>query len=553
MRILSRGPDPARMLYCVALASLMSFQPILLRAQQLGTDCDLRSFRVLNSQEFIGQRMTWIGLPDLICGDGIRIQADSAVVYEAAGRTEFVGRFRYDDGERELRSESADYFEREARLFARGQVQLIGHEDGTAVRGDTLILYNTGGEAADDRMSVSGRPAFALLYPTDSAATAETLEPYEVTALQLRFEGERFLLGDGEVEVDRDSLHATGRSLRFDRIVGNLILTGDAEMESEGTEFEATTIDLMLPDNELTAITLREEARLLSDDLELLGDEIRIDFADEQMQHLVSVRRPDATAVAPALAQPPSANGTQGGPETEQPSAAEPDDGPRPQAVAEDFILTADSLDVRAPGSILETVHAVGRARGESIGGLAEEARVEDEIGGSPTTTDADSAATAPDSLGIDLRTLDHDWIEGDTIVATFSPVDPSFESPEAGGGGGAYTLDQLVATGSARTLYRSPPEDERPDSLEATVPDRDLWAISYLLADRILMNLVQGQVAQVDAEGSVSGLQLEPELPPAPTEDSPSQDTEEPSAFPPELGLPSASPASPSAGDASR
>ncbi len=510
-----------------------------LLAQDLGNNCDFRSFRVLNSRAIaIGQRLTWIGQPELVCEGGVEIQADSAVVWEAAGRTEFIGQFRYQDPERELESDSADYFEREGRLFARGQVRMISRNGGPQVRGDTLNLYENGETPADDRMVVSGRPAFALVSPSDSAESSAGSPPYEVTAAQLRFEGERFFYAEGEVEIDRDSLHASSRSLSFDRTLGNLILVGDARVESGGAEFRGRTIFLTLPDDELTSMTLEEDGELRTNDLELFGEEVQIEFGEDQMQRLLAIRSPDAATVMPDSVPPTSPEGV------EATEVAADEGSPRPEAYTEGFLLTADSIEVLAPDGVLETVHANGTARAEAHGGEAEVAP--DEVSVDETTVAAaDGASIDADSVGFDFGTLSRDWIEGDAIVATFIPVtdsvrtalsdeavpdeevSPGGTSPDAAEAEAEYVLDRLVAVGSARTLYRSPPEDQAVSPTDEPLPPRDEWAISYLLADQIILTLVGGQVQQVHAEGAVSGLQLEREQPPA-TEETPQDETAE-------------------------
>src|SRR5690606_1741735 len=71
--------------------------------------------------------------------------------------------------------------------------------------------------------------------------------------------------------------------------------------------------------------------------------------------------------------------------------------GPRPHAVAADFEITADSLDVLAPSEALERIFAAGRARSISHG---------------------------RDSLNADVlpELARTDWLEGDTLVVTFVP-----------------------------------------------------------------------------------------------------------------------------------
>ena len=475
-----------------------------LDGQELGGDCEPQSFRVLNSQELaVGQRVTWIGLPDVVCPDGVRIRADSAIVWEAAERTEFIGRFRYEDPERELQSDDADYFEREGRLFARGQVELRSRDGETVVRGDTLNLYEGNEGAGDDRLDVTGGRAFALLQPGDSTGGVEGSDPYEVWAQRIRFEGERFFFGEGDVEVVRDSLRATASTLSFDRSLGSVLLVGDARVLSGETETEGRTITLELPDDELTAMVARGGGRLTSEELELFGEEIQVDFEDGAMHHLLAIRWLSTEDAGPV-----------------EPDVEFQEESPRPEAFAEDFYLTGDSLEVEAPGGSLETVFAYGRARGEAqVPGMRVVGREPQEN----ETTDGVSAdslevtSADPDGIGIRFEILDHDWIEGDTIVATFIGVEgPPEESLEGQAGASEYALDRLVAVGNARTLYRSPPEEEGTHVEVGPPPGREEWAVSYLLADQIVLEMVDGRVEHVLAEGSVSGIQLEPEeLPP--------------------------------------
>ena len=179
-----------------ALAAPALFAATALAGQTPADDCDMESFRMLSSREtVIGQRVTWVGSPEVACTDGVRIRADSAVVWEADERTEFYGGFRYSDSERELEADSADYFQGEGRLLAWGNAELRTLDGATVVRGDTLDLYEGTGGSGQERLEAAGRRAFALMAPADPDAGAEAA-PYEVLADRLRFEGERFDCGD---------------------------------------------------------------------------------------------------------------------------------------------------------------------------------------------------------------------------------------------------------------------------------------------------------------------------------------------------------------------
>lgn len=491
--------------FCITLISVPVFVSSEAGAQQLGNDCDLRRFRVIQSRQIApGQRVTWIGLPDVACPGGVEIQADSAVVWEAAGRTEFLGGFRYLDLQRELQSVNADYFEREGRLLAMGVARLRSFDGEREVRGDTVHVFEGQEGAGDDRLLATGRPAYARIGPSEPSGPFESTASYEVLGRNLRFEGERFLYADGEVEIDRDSLHATTNALSFDRTSGGLLLAGDARVESGNTQFEGRTINMTLPDDELTSMILREEAHLASPELDLTGEEIQIRFEDGGIRHLLAIAHLTDASGASGAGIP---LGGAGGDSSDAGADSEEADSRRPQALADDFFLVADSIEVEAPEGVLETVFAYGRARGESRQpASSDELDPRDDVGG------------PADELGSLDLVLAQDWIEGDTIVATFAQAgDDGADSSGESGEAPQYVLSRLVAVGNARTLYRSPPDTQRSDLGEAPAPSRDSWAISYLVADQIILNLVAGQVEHVQAEGTVAGLQLEPEPEPAP------------------------------------
>lgn len=524
-------------LLITAVGGLAWSVPARAQGQELGENCEIERARVLTSnQMFTGQRVTRLGRPVVVCRDGVQVQSDSAVHYHQPGRTEFMGAFRYSDPERELRADSADYFEERGQLFARGSVQLLPRDGSSEVRGDSLTLFEGAEGPEDDQVVVHGEPASAVLTPAEPAADGAGSTPYRVTARRIRFEGSRYVYADGEVEVDRDSLHATSASLVFDQTAGLLTLSGTARMQTGETDLVGSTIEMRLPNDDLEAITVQGEGRLQNEDLELLGDEIRIVFADDEIQQLVAVHRGVPPTTDPQAAGglgggqfPQDGGGAPGGPSPEQTvpapeGADDADPEARPQAWTETFVLTADSLHIQTPEGVLDTVFAVGRARGESRDPDTEAPREERlEAGGSVVPGVADQpesdSISAPDS-----QLLRRDWIEGDTIIATFTAaeaVEPE-AVPDPGVSDGdpatadsqpAYRLDRLVAAGNARTLYRSPPEDRgaRGAARPARPSDRSLWAISYVLADRIALTMTGGNVEHAEAEGNVTGYHGEP------------------------------------------
>jgi hypothetical protein len=509
-------------------------------AQDLGTDCELREYGSIRSTEAApGTRVTWLGDPFLVCPDGTRIRSDSAVVYEQTRRAELIGNVNFETEIRRLQSQLADYYEREGRLFARGEVTFSDLERGSVVRGDTLTYLGVTDFRSEEQVTVTGgRPEATLEPPTDRVDPDRPLSPYRVTGNRLRFEGDQFFWADGDVEVRRDDLEAYADSLAFDQNAGQLFLTKDARVVGEA-EMEGQQINLTIPEDVVEQITIRNRGRLWTADLDLVGEEIRITFQDEKIQRLVAVHREGSDSDDPP---------------------------PRPRVVTEDFVLEADSLDVQSPDEVLETVHAVGRARGETLArgqapvpmeidpdvplelqdlpldpAVAPEAVVEDD-------PEAQDPQETPDEPAVQV---DRDWIEGDRILATFEPEplapadvagedqDPDAEDPlpdadelpeemvvsdPEGEDRARYRLTRLESEGNARTLYRSPPEDGPP-----TRNGEPLWSISYIIAEEIAIFLTEGEVERVEARDRVSGVQLEPDRGEFMDEEDDDEDAEEP------------------------
>lgn len=478
--------------------------------QELGTDCELREYATLSSSAPApGRRVTWLSRPFLVCPDGTRIRSDSAIVHEAGGRAELMGRVHIQLPTRELRSNRADYFETEGRLFARGSVVFTDPQRGSVITGDTLVYQEARSFQPEDLLTVSGgRPTATLPpmagrseagpegqpepVPADPAAPPSA-EGYTVVGDRLRFEGDRFFWADGNVEVRRDDLEAYADSLAFDQEEGRLILNRNARVVGE-VEMQGDQITLIMPGEVLQAVTIRGRGRLDTDDLEVVGEEIQITMEDEQIQRLVAVHRPSG--------------GEEEGPR------------PRPRAVTEDFVIEGDSIDVEAPGEVLQTLYASGRARGERVVAAAASLPAEIVDALEPDPDEAPEREVSEGESGL----LDRDWIEGDEILALFEP-EPSVEAPdpdapdpeipvtepeEGVGTGARVRLERLEARGNARTLYRSPPEED-PDADPDLDDEPVLWSFSYIKAQEILIHMLAGEVDQVEALGNVEGIQIEP------------------------------------------
>ena len=490
----------------MAIGALLAVSAAPARAQE---DCEFLPGTGNVRGVTIGQsRITYLGTPNLACANGVRIRADSAVVYESSAFTQLFGNVRFEDPDRRLRAAEAQYFNRVGRLQAQRNVELVRKADSSVIRGTDLV-YVPGGGGRPDRLTVTGERATATLRVqpaarpsaapvaegpavpaadtapprveapaapgADTAAppaevprapAADTAVTYDVHAERIVLEGETGFVAVGRgrpVEIVRDSLRAFGDSVSYQEAAGLLALREDARLEGSGYDLAGDSIDVLLPDQEVREVVAQGGATLTGEDVRLTAPRIRLFLTDGALERLVAMAAPPAPA---AQAEEPE----------EEPL-------PRPRATAETFDLVADSIEVLAPGEVLERLVAVGSAAGES--------------------TARDSLNT-PETPPIARK----DWIQGDTIVATFARVAAAAGAPRDTT---ATQLERLEARGTARSLYRLEPSDS------ARAAGADRLAVHYVTGDEIVIQMASGEVERMEVVGPARGLHLEPRRAPAP------------------------------------
>lgn len=442
----------------------------------------------LRTVDVAGSLITHVTRPHVVCPDGVRIRADSAVAYRISNYVQLVGGVSFEDAQRRLSSSSAEYFVTVGRLQAHGSVQVDDKTDGGVMRGQEMVYRRAGPNRPRDQLEFfEGRPSARLYARPQSGATAAPADsrpdspdaeavPYDVEADRIIVEGEGYFHATGDVQVERpplpgDSAHlrAFGDSVEFNQLEGTLRLSRGARLVLDERELSADVIVAHLPDDVVREVSGRHSAVLTAAAVRLEAPLLHMFFDEGVMERLVAVPLTPAPEDSGALPPPPSDSA----------------DLARPMARAQSFVVVADSLDALTPGEVLERIEAVGSARAESS---------------------AQDSLNTPDTPAL-ART---DWIEGDTVVALFAPVgaaadaaDGSAEPPEEE----EYRLERLEATGSARSLYRMRASD--------TVQADRRPAIHYASADRIAIEFEQGDIERMEVSGDAQGLHVEPAVDP--------------------------------------
>ena len=401
--------------------------------------------------------ITYIGGPHFVCDGTIEIFADSAVYYEERRMSHLIGDVRFFEEARELRAAEARYFTAEGRLQAQGDVVLVDEEQGSRIEnGDLVYLPETDfrdmasvtvtREADGTRpraMLTPPRPASsdtAVALPVDSAVTSPDVavtppdtvevappgpaagdvptgapppEPYTVVGDRIYMEGSGYFTASGDVEIVRDSLYAFADSAEYDESGGTLILEGSARVDGATYELTGRRITMTDPGGSSSRVRAEREARLTGEDVLLTSAQITVVLLNGALDRLVAtpLARPGRAGPTPSMGDRAPRSGRPSPEEAADTADAAADSLAlqRPEAFVQDFVLTADSLEVSAPGERIQRVFAAGSAR---------------------------SVSTARDSLNVDVlpEAARNDWLEGDTVVIRFpgAPPVPPLAVPDA-------------------------------------------------------------------------------------------------------------------------
>lgn len=475
-----------------ALMLLLTTVPATLRGQE-GCEAIAPGNDLTRSLTVGGMRITYITNPHFLCEGGVEIWADSAEAFPDRGYSHLIGDVRYVESQRELRADDARYFTNEGRLQAEGNLTIVDAEQGSSIQNGSLVyLLQTRFRDVAEMTVVTGadgeRPIAILTPPppgpdstsalSDSTEASETQlvvqppapddlsgeagpspEPkaYRVVGDRIFLLGTGYFTASGDVEIEQDSLLAFADSAEYDAEGTGLLLDGDARVVGNEYDLVGRTITMSAPGSASSRIHARRAARLEGDDLLLTSAQIFLFLENDQLDRLVAT-----PIVGPAAINADSL------------------DHERPEATVQDFVLTADSLEVRAPDQRVERVFASGSAR---------------------------SVSEAGDSLTVDLlpEIARTDWLEGDTVIVNFTEIGPAPSAPGDAGEDRRLEVDDIIAIGRARSLYRLAPSDS------LARPGVDPPAVHYVVGSEIRIQMENRQIQGMQVAGQTQGVHLEP------------------------------------------
>src|SRR5436309_6919575 len=402
-------------------------------------------------------------------GTNTTISADSFAHYPALGRMDLIGRVVIRDTGLALDARTASYFLKDERLEAHDNVVAVNRRTGSILRGPNLRYWRAVKGIRDTvEMYATQRPT--VEYRQNQPGDTVSSEPYIIVADRLRFKGDDRMWAGGKVTIDRSDFASRSDSMLLDQTTGFGVLVGKPSVEGRG---RTTTGDA-------------------GKSYTLVGTRIELGLAQRDIRQVKALGRGKATGadwvltadtidlrVADRLLQQTFAWG----------------DTTRPHAISALYTIQSDSLAIDSPGEILKESRGFGNAF---------------------STAKRDSTTPAKET----------DWITGDSLTIRFVQEQDSItHRPRS-------RLHELVSRGSpARALTHHANERDTTNAGPS---------INYSRGSRITLAMLKDRIDRVVVAGKADGVHLEPR----PAVEADSLKRAAPSAPPPPRApRPSASP----------
>jgi lipopolysaccharide export system protein LptA len=423
------------------------------------------------------------------CEDGTELRADRGTLDRLGHELHLVGNVDYRDPTRRLTAADAVYNNEIGRLYATGNVVFIDDTQGMTIRGPELEYFKELPPGRPQAQVNAGQRPHLTLRPKPKAgapgAAPADQEPLEIDGDRMALVGENDLSMFGNVVIVRPDMRATAGEARYNGATEGLELRQNAQIQNADYTLRGEVVQARMPGGELQHVESHTHAFLQGKDLTVTAAELQMFFEAGELQRTVA--RGGGTAVE------------------------------RPLAISKSFQLQADSLDALMPAQQLETVVAIGDARGESVD-TARADSLGTRIASADTTVDADSASTPSPTpaAAAKLALVDSDWIVGDTITGFFASVPDTVKAKEPAAddslrSDSTVVLKRILAQGSALSLYRIETEKPAPPAAGEAAPPQPRKGINFLSGSEIELTFEGGDLQVADVRGLQKGLYLDP------------------------------------------
>ena len=363
-------------------------------------------------------------------GQDIHITADSAESYEGSDLHILIGNVNYREAKYTITSKRATYYKTEERLVFQDSVRAQLTKDAATLEGPHLeYLRSVSGLREQARMIATQRPRLTYI---EKDSSGKELPPVIMLGNVIIGEGDSTFVAVGDVRIERTDVLATGDSALFDGARRFSRLMKNPVVESKGEDpftLKGRVIDMF------AAEETRELNRVVAiDSANAVSSDFDVD-SDTIDLRLEQKKLTRAFAFGPS--------------------------GARATSPARDII--ADSMDIIMPNQQIRELRAVGKAFAESD----------------------------PDTVKI--RSIERDWIRGDTLIALFDSIAATDTTQP--------DVRELFASGQASAFYQ----------VAADSAQRDKPGLNYVVGRIIRLAFKDKEVETVTVTDQVSGVYLAP------------------------------------------
>jgi hypothetical protein len=434
----------------LALALCISGGLAPVNAQNAQGSCDIRSGPTTRINT-MGAATYISGRTHFDCEGGTSFVADSG--FSAYGRRLLIGNVIYSDSLKTVTSQRLDQEERTGTLISTGSTVVTDKKTGSVLRAPVGLTYVKSKQTNDQGTLYvsSGRPHLTLYGDNTNTNKRDTTN---IDSDQMTMVGSNELHSVGNVVIKRGALDATSGEAIFSDSAGRMLLWRTAKIKGESYTLDADSIHGDIDADVFKELRAFRAAHLVSNDLDVRSTRLRIVFDSGAVHRMIAVGNTrDKRSAKDSVAQ---AN-----------------------AVTPDFKLTADSIDALAPDQKLKEVFAVGQAYAER----------------------------ASDSLDVKLPDLiKKDWLRGDTVRAYFVEAPDSIKQRRAKTDSTSFdrVLERMIALGAAQpatAIFRMRDEKDATKQVQ----------VNYLVAKKITTFFKDGSLFDVNAEGEIKGMYLQP------------------------------------------
>ena len=363
-------------------------------------------------------------------GQDIHITADSAESYESSDLHILIGNVNYREAKYTITSKRATYYKAEERLVFQDSVRAQLTKDAATIEGPQLeYLRAVRGLREKQRVVATQRPRLTYI---EKDSLGKDLPPVVMLSNTIIGEGDSTFYGIGNVRIERTDVLATGDSAMFDGARRFSRLMKKPVVESRGEDpftLKGRVIDMYGEEK------TRELNRVIAiDSANAVSSDFKVD-SDTIDLRLEQKKLTRAFAFGPS--------------------------GARATTPQRDIV--ADSMDIIMPDQKIRELRAVGKAFAESD----------------------------PDTVKI--KSIERDWIRGDTLIALFDSIAPADTTQP--------DVRELFASGQASAFYQ----------VAADSAQRNRPGLNYVVGRVIRLAFKDKEVETVTVTDQVSGVYLAP------------------------------------------